>query len=57
MRRLVEGMALPESEFDRAAEERRFELHEMIYRAPAPYEPPAPADPYALEEIMPGLEG
>lgn len=57
VRRLAEGMDVPESPLDRAEEERRMELHDMIYRTPAPYEPPPPVNPWELEEVMPGLEG
>lgn len=61
VRRLVDVSDAPESPFDRAEEERRMELHDMIYRAGRyaliEQEPAPPADPYALEEVMPGLEG
>jgi phage terminase large subunit-like protein len=58
---LAEGMPAPENELDRAAEERRLELHDMIYRTgryePEAYVAPPPADPFALEDVMPGLDG
>ncbi|HEV1286528.1 MAG TPA: hypothetical protein VNU44_14500 [Bryobacteraceae bacterium] len=61
VRRLVEGMDVPDSPYDRAEEERRMELHDMVYRtgryAREEEPPPPPANPYALEEIMPGLDG
>ena len=58
VRRLVEGMEIPESPFDRAAEERRFEMHSMLYPvAEVEYAAPEPVNPWALEEAMPGLEG
>lgn len=57
VRWLPEGQGMPDSPFDQDEERRRMELHDRIYRAPEPYAPPEPVDPWALEEIMPGLEG
>jgi hypothetical protein len=54
---VTEGMPAPESPFEQAEEKRRMELHAMIYRAPDPGEPPPAENPYALEEVMPGLDG
>lgn len=61
VRRLVEGMSVPDSPYDRADEAHRMELHGMIYRsgryANVEQPLPEPVNPWALEEIMPGLEG
>lgn len=57
VRRLVEGMEMPDSPFDRAEEARRFDLHGMIYPVAEEVAPPPLRNPWELEDVMPGLDG
>lgn len=58
---LAEGMAEPESERERVAEEQRMDRHDLIYHAgryaDVEVDAAPPPDPFGLEEIMPGLDG
>jgi hypothetical protein len=61
VRMLAEGAPAPETERERVAEEQRMDRHDLIYHqgryADVEREPPPEPDPYALEELMGGLDG